>query len=320
MENTYDITIIGGGPSGIFASYYAGLRNLKVAIIETLPVLGGQVSALYPKKNILDVAGYYSVEGQNLINDLIKQTKRFDVDVFLEETVTNVSYKDNFVVETNKQKFESKSIIIATGNGSFKARELALINEKNIKNAEYFISDLSDYKDKDTLVLGGGDTAVDFSLMLNGITKTTTLVHRRDNFRALESSLIELQNSGTIIKTPYQVVDLEEVDGKINVSLNDNETLQVDKILVAYGFTSSSSIIDGWDIKPDKYNQAFASSSTQETNIPGVFVIGDASGYDGKADLIATGFGEAPTAVNSAVNFFDPDRGGPSHSTSLGIK
>ncbi|MDR0899786.1 MAG: NAD(P)/FAD-dependent oxidoreductase [Lactobacillaceae bacterium] len=321
MEN-YDVAIIGGGPVGIFTAYYAGLRNLKVALIESLEVLGGQASALYPQKRILDIAGFYEIGGQELVNDSIKQMNRFEVDVLLDTTVENVQNvgENDFLLTTNKADLHAKTVILATGVGSFTPRPLVLDNADELENVDFMIKDVEDYRDKTVLVLGGGDSAVDFSNMLDPIAEQVTLVHRRDQFRALERSVIELQNSGVDVKTPLQITAAENTpEGQLLVTLSDESQMNVDKLLVAYGFKSSYSIIDGWDIQPEKFGPRFLTDSRQETSVPGVFAVGDAAGYPGKADLIATGYGEAPTAVNEAINIFDPDRGGPAHSTSLNV-
>ncbi|MDR2661327.1 MAG: NAD(P)/FAD-dependent oxidoreductase, partial [Lactobacillaceae bacterium] len=299
----------------------AGLRNLKVAIIESLEVLGGQVSALYPEKNILDIAGFYGIKGQELIDNLIKQMRRFPVDVFLGTTVNDViKNKEAFEIKTENEVFQTKSVIVATGNGSFSPRPLNLRNEHELNNFDYFIKNLEDYKNKKVVVLGGGDSAVDFALMLNKVAKEVVLVHRRDQFRALERSVEELKSSSVIVKTPLQLISAQNPSSNnIELFFNDGSDEIADKLVVAYGFTANNRIIDSWSVMIDKYQSRFATNSQQLTNIDGLFVVGDASGYNGKADLIATGFGEAPTAVNEAVNYFAPSKGGPAHSTSLNI-
>ncbi|HCM90074.1 MULTISPECIES: NAD(P)/FAD-dependent oxidoreductase [Vagococcus] len=324
-ENIYDITIIGGGPTGLFAGFYAGMRQAKTKIIEVLPGLGGQLSLLYPEKLIYDVAGFPNVKAQDLINSLIKQIEPFNHTICLEEEVLSFSKENNlFEIKTNKETHYSKTIIIAAGNGSFQPRRLNLEGNDTFENKQlhYHIKDMSAFSDKNVTICGGGDSAVDWALMLEDIATSVTLIHRRPTFRAHEHSVNKLFNSTINIKTPYVITSLNESNDKLSsVTINNpkediNEEIPLDDLIVNYGFSSSLGPIKKWPL--DFKGTSILTKSNTETSIPGIFAIGDITTYEGKVKLIATGFGEAPTAINNAIHYINPkERLQPMHSTSL---
>lgn len=324
-ENIYDVTIIGGGPTGLFAGFYAGMRQAKTKIIEVLPSLGGQLSLLYPEKLIYDVAGFPNVKAQDLINSLIKQIEPFNHTICLEEEVLSFSKENNlFEIKTNKEIHYSKTIIIAAGNGSFQPRRLNLEGNETFENKQlhYYIKDMSVFSGKNVTICGGGDSAVDWALMLEDIAKSVTLIHRRPTFRAHEHSVNKLFNSTINIKTPYVIDSLNESNGELSsVTINNpkediNEDVLLDNLIVNYGFSSSLGPIKKWPL--DFKGSSILTKSNTETSIPGIFAIGDITTYEGKVKLIATGFGEAPTAINNAIHYINPkERLQPMHSTSL---
>ncbi|MBC2100582.1 NAD(P)/FAD-dependent oxidoreductase [Listeria booriae] len=322
----YDITIIGGGPAGLFAAFYAGMRKANVKIIESLPQLGGQLSTLYPEKYIYDIPGFPKVRAQELVNNLIAQMKPFEPTVCLEEAVASVEKQADgtFEISTNQDTHYSKAIIITAGNGAFQPRRLELDDALQYegKNLHYFINDLNRFSGRRVAVCGGGDSAVDWALMLEPIAKEVTIIHRRNAFRAHEHSVEKLENSSITIKTPFIPTDiigdseqmtqivLEEVKG------DRKEVLEIDDFIVNYGFVSSLGPIKEWGL--DIERNSIVVNSKMETNIPGIYSAGDVCTYDGKVKLIATGFGEAPTAVNNAMNYIDPkSRVQPMHSSSM---
>lgn len=322
----HEITIIGGGPAGLFAAFYAGMRNSSVEIIESLPRLGGQLSALYPEKYIYDVAGFPKVRAQELVDRLTEQAMHFNPTVCLEQMVENLEVLEDGIIRltTNKEEHLSKTVILTAGNGAFKPRkiELAEAAQYETSNLHYFIDDLEKFRGKNVLVCGGGDSAVDWSLMLEPIANEVTLVHRRDKFRAHESSVTELMESNVQIKTPFVPTSLNG-DNKFihSVTLEHAkdktvETLEVNDVIINYGFLSSLGPMKNWGLNIEK--NSIVVNSKMETNIPGVYAAGDVCSYDGKVKLIATGFGEAPTAVNNAKAFIDPTaKVQPLHSTSV---
>jgi thioredoxin reductase (NADPH) len=326
-DNTiHEITIIGGGPTGLFAAFYAGMRNSSVKIIESLPQLGGQLAALYPEKYIYDVAGFPKVRAQELVDRLTEQALHFNPTICLEQMVENLEILEDGIIRltTNKEEHLTKTVILTAGNGAFKPRKIELDDAEKFEstNLHYFIDDLEKFKGKNVLVCGGGDSAVDWSLMLEPIANRVTLVHRRDKFRAHESSVTNLLQSKVQILTPYVPTQLQDVSGHIHSVILEHskdksiENLQVDEVIVNYGFLSSLGPMKNWGLNIEK--NSIVVNSKMETNIPGVYAAGDVCTYEGKVKLIATGFGEAPTAVNNAKAFIDPKaKVQPLHSTSV---
>ncbi|MGM9985709.1 MAG: NAD(P)/FAD-dependent oxidoreductase [Bacillaceae bacterium] len=327
MENqkTYDITIIGGGPTGLFTAFYGGMRQASVKIIESLPQLGGQLSALYPEKFIYDVAGFPKVRAQELINNLKEQMSKFQPTVCLEQSVETVEKLENgiFKLVTDKEIHYSKSIIITAGNGAFQPRKLEIPDTEKFEytNLHYFVDDMNKFAGKNVVVFGGGDSAVDWTMMLEPIAKSVTIIHRRDKFRAHEHSVENLVNSNAIVKTPHVPVEVVGEDRITQVVIQhakteEKEILDVDDVIVNYGFVSSLGPIKTWGLEIEK--NSIIVNSKMETNIPGIYAAGDICTYEGKVKLIACGFGEAPTAVNNAKAYFDPKaKVQPLHSSSM---
>lgn len=329
MEQTYDVTIVGGGPAGMFAAFYAGLHELKAQLIESLPQLGGQVAALYPEKQIWDVAGEAGVQGRELIADLKKQMAIAPVDQFLGEQVTNVvKLADGaFKIESAQRTSYSKAVVIALGNGAFSPRRLALDGADQLEGRQvrYFVSDQSDFADQRVAVLGGGDSAIDMALMLEPIAKEVHLIHRRDAFRALEHTVSQLKKSQVQVETPYlpkelQVNEDDSIDLTLKKMRSDEEKhLAVDKILVNYGFTSNNAALNEWELPLASERGLIKVDSKMETNVPGVYAIGDGVTYPGKAALIAVGFGEAPIAITALAKALYPKKRMATHSSSMHI-
>jgi thioredoxin reductase (NADPH) len=325
-EKVYDITIIGGGPVGLFTAFYGGMRQASVKIIESLPQLGGQLSALYPEKYIYDIAGFPKVRAQELVNNLKEQMAKFEQDVVLEQAVQEVEKQADgvFKLTTDKEIHYSKTIIITAGNGAFQPRRIEIDDAKKYEssNLHYFIDDLNHFAGKKVVVFGGGDSAVDWALMLEPIAEKVSIIHRRDKFRAHEHSVETLKDSKVEIKTPYIPSELIGTDGRIHTIVikdtngEDTETMEVDAVIVNYGFVSSLGPIKEWGL--DIQKNSILVNSRMETNIPGIYAAGDIATYDGKVKLIASGFGEAPTAVNHAKQYIDPKaKVQPMHSSSM---
>lgn len=322
MTEIYDITIIGGGPVGLFTAFYAHLRHAKVKIIDSLPQLGGQPAILYPEKNILDIPAFRHLTGQELTDNLLDQLEPFETAICLEETVTGLEAGETIHITTNKGTHATKTVIIAMGAGAFKARPLEIENADHFDNIHYHVSNIQQYADQNVVVLGGGDSAVDWSLAFDKIAKKTTIVHRREAFRALEHSMADLKASDVEILTPYLPSQLHG-EGKQasqltiqKVKSDETMTLPFDQLFVNYGFKSSVGTLKDWGV--DLKRHRIIVNQKQETSLPGIYAVGDCCFYEGKVDLIATGLGEAPTAVNNAMHYINPrERVQPMHSTSL---
>lgn len=325
-REVFDTTIIGAGPTGLFAAFYAGLRQMKVKLIESLPQLGGQLGTLYPEKDIFDVAGFPRVKARDLVERLKKQAMQFDPTVLLNESVESLERREDGVIVLKNASGAvhlSRTVIITAGIGAFSPRPLKVPHAEDYvaKNLHYYVTDVQTFKDRRVVILGGGDSAVDWANTLEPIAKEVTIVHRRDQFRAHESSVEQLKASSVKIVTPFTAKAIEgngEAIDKLIVQEVRGErdlSLPLDDLIVNYGFVSALGPIKKWALTFDK--MSIVVNSKMETGIPGVYAAGDITSYPGKIKLIATGFGEAPIAVNNAKHFIDPNaRTQPGHSSS----
>ncbi|WP_159722586.1 NAD(P)/FAD-dependent oxidoreductase [Enterococcus sp. CSURQ0835] len=320
----YDITIVGGGPVGMFAAFYAGMRQAKTKLIDSLPQLGGQLATLYPEKTIYDIPGFPEIKAGELVTNLEKQLQSFSHTYCLEEEVKDViQHDDYFELITNKTSHYSRSIILALGNGSFQPRRLKLERAAFFEDRglDYYVTDLMKYAGKKVAIAGGGDSAIDWALMLEPIAAEVSLIHRRPQFRAHEHSVTKLQASNVSILTPYVIKELKgdsQLTGLTLEQVKSGETrnLAIDHLIVNYGFSSSLDYLKTWGLAGTR--QTVTVASDMKTSLPGIYACGDIVSYDGKVKLIASGFGEAPTAVNNALHFIDPKlRTQPVHSSSL---
>lgn len=320
-----DITIIGGGPAGMFAAFYAGMRQASVKIIDSMPQLGGQPIALYPEKYIYDIAGFPKITAAQLIRNLVDQMSLFPVDIHLEEKVQQLIKKDehHFEIVTDKQTHYSKSIIITGGIGAFEPRRLELEEAQRFEqaNLHYSVKDLNQFAGQRVVINGGGDSAVDWALMLEPIAKEVTLIHRRDKFRAHEHSVEKLLQSKVNIVTPAEITALhggKQIE-RITVTYNklgEKKEIPCDALIVNFGFKSSLGPISEWGL--EVMDGSIVVDTRMETNIPGIFAAGDITTYPGKLKLIAVGFGEAPTAINNAKVYVDPTaKLSPGHSSNM---
>ncbi|MGH7482226.1 MAG: NAD(P)/FAD-dependent oxidoreductase [Longimicrobiales bacterium] len=328
-----DITIIGGGPSGLFAAFYAGMRGVSCRIIDSLPELGGQLMALYPEKYIYDVGGYPRILARDLARNLIVQGTQFGAEIRLEEQVQSLRrHDDHLVLSTDTVDYPSKTVIIAGGKGAFTPRELACPGYTELvgKGVEYHVRDPAVYQGKRILIVGGGDSAVDWALGLKDLTVSLTIIHRREGFRAHPHSMKLMESAverGEIrLLTYHEVREIHGANGfdRVDaVTIFDNRsdedtTLRVDAVLALIGFKPDLGPIGSWGLELER--NTIRVDHNLMTNIPGVFVAGDIAHYDGKLELIATGFGEAAMAVNHAVHLIDPKaRYNPGHSTNLKV-
>ncbi len=326
-----DITIIGGGPTGLFASFYAGMRGASARIVDSLPELGGQLMALYPEKYIFDVGGFPKVLAKDLALELISQAMQFEPDVVLDEEVRHLRRDEDglFLLECRGGAYRSRSVVIAGGKGAFEPRRLEVpgYDEFLGRGVHYAVKDPEVYRDKRVVVVGGGDSALDWALILKEKAERLVLVHRRDRFRAHETSvqqLFDAEASGQVEVRLFHEVAAISGDGEVEeVTVFDNRTddrttMEADAVLTFLGFKPDLGPIKQWGLEIRK-NRILV-SPLMETNIPGVYGAGDIVEYQGKLDLIASGFSEAAIAVNNAVHYVDPDaRVNPGHSTNMAV-
>lgn len=313
ITNKYDITIIGAGPVGIYAAFYAAMKKLKVKIIDSNPNLGGQLQAIYPEKYIYDVPGFDKILAKDLIKNLEKQMNSVDesIEIVLNETVDYVR-KSNDILEicTDKVCHYTKTVLITAGRGAFQPRLLGLDNEEKYQNIHYAVNDIKQFIDKKVIIFGGGDSAVDWANMLNGYAKEVTIVHRREKFRAHELSVDKMKSSLVNVLTSYVISAIDYNNNKINKiylqSTNNKKDLEieVDELIVLFGFLSSLGHIETWNLKME--NKALAVNTFKQTNIKGIYAAGDACNYEGKVKMITSGFGEAVIAVSSAYDYINP--------------
>lgn len=322
-----DITIIGGGPVGLFAAFYAGLRGMRVKIIESLAELGGQPAILYPEKVIYDIPAYPAITAGQLVANLIKQLERFEdrTTICLKEEVKTFEKKDGlFIIQTDKRQHLSKAIIIACGNGAFAPRPLGVAHEANYAehNLYYNVHQIEPFMGQNVVICGGGDSAVDWANMLEPVAASVTVVHRRETFRAHEHSVELMKASSVKIMTPYTPVSISGENGRASslklqkVKSDEVLDLPLDALIVSFGFSTNNKNLKAWQL--DCKRHRILVDALLKTSQDGVYAIGDVAEYAGKTALIATGFGEAPMAVNEAIKLICPDDDHRMiHSTSL---
>jgi thioredoxin reductase len=325
-----DITIIGGGPTGLFAAFYAGLRGVTARIIDSLPELGGQLAALYPEKFIYDVGGIPRILARDLARSMEEQGLQFGADVRLEEQVQQLLREDGqMIITTNRGRYPTRAVLIAAGKGAFAPQKLQCpgYDELMGKGVAYHVKDPAQYEGKSVLVIGGGDSAVDWVLNLRTRTRRLVLIHRRQGFRAHAHSMKQMHDAvaaGQMELLTHR--EVRRIDGEAcvrSVTIFDNRTneettIDVDAVIALIGFKPDLGPIASWGLQFQKHS--IVVNQRLETNLPGVYAAGDIATYEGKLELIATGFGEAAMAVNHAVQAINPKaRYNPGHSTNLKI-
>lgn len=318
-----DLAVVGAGPSGLFAAYYAGFRGLSVAVIDALPEVGGQITAMYPEKLILDVAGFPAVKGRDLVANLVAQAAPFHPEYLLGTRAEKLSYVDGRPVLglAGGEQLSCGAIVITGGLGSFTPRPLPAADTFTGTGIVYFVPEPAALADQDVLIVGGGDSAFDWALALQPLARSVTLVHRREKFRAHAATVAKVQALPVRIIVNAEVTRLH---GDSTVSAADvtvkgggTETLPVDTVVAALGFTADLGPLAEWGLRLDRRH--IVVDSTMATNLPRVFAAGDITEYPGKVRLIATGFGEAATAVNNAAVAIDPSAHlFPGHSSDAG--
>ncbi|MFA5556658.1 MAG: NAD(P)/FAD-dependent oxidoreductase [Flavobacteriaceae bacterium] len=315
-----DILIIGAGPTGLFAVFEAGLLKLKCHIIDALPQPGGQLSELYPKKPIFDIPGYPSVGAQELVDNLMEQIKQFQPGFTLNERAETIEKLEDgtFIVTTDKgTQHHAKAVAIAGGLGSFEPRK-PIIEDLDFyedKGVEYFVKNPELFRDKKIVIAGGGDSALDWSIFLSDVAKEVTLVHRRNEFRgALDSveKVQELKKLGKInLITPAEVVKLNGAEHlkSLVVEINGARmTVEADYFIPLFGLTPKLGPIANWGLEIEKNAIVVNNALDYQTNIEGIYAIGDVNTYPGKLKLILCGFHEATLMCQSVYNKLNPGK------------
>ncbi|MBC7461091.1 MAG: NAD(P)/FAD-dependent oxidoreductase [Thermoleophilia bacterium] len=323
-----DVTIIGGGPSGLAAAYYAGHREATVRIMDTLPELGGQVMAMYPEKYVYDVAGHPKIKASELIRLQSEQALQFDPEVVLEEDATALEYVDApdepsgqliRIVGLAGASYLTRTIIVTAGHGAFEPRKLPIdgIDAWNHRGLSYLVKRTADFANKKVVLVGGGDSALDWTLGLSEIAAAPlTLVHRRDRFRALEGSVTQMRNlaaHGKVnLMVPCEVTAIhgsERIEGVTITNADDGveHHEECDALVTLLGFKSALGSIGDWPIEFHSKKQVLVDPTTMETSMPLVFAAGDVAGYENKITLITIGLGEAAIAANRAITIFRPE-------------
>jgi ferredoxin/flavodoxin---NADP+ reductase len=328
-----DITIIGGGPTGLFAAFYAGLRGISCRVVDALPQLGGQLMALYPEKYIYDVGGLPRILAKDLAKNMIEQGTQFGPEVVLGAEVQQLLVEGEHIrLVTPQGDLLTRTVCITAGKGALNPRVLECPGWSEhygeAGGVHTHVRQPEDFRGKRVLIVGGGDSAVDWVLGLRGIAREITLIHRRDEFRAHKSSVEEMRAAArdghVSIRTPFEVREIHGNGGCVaRVTLVNNETgetepMDVEAVIALLGFKPDLGPIGNWGLELER--NTIKVSQLMETNLPGVYAAGDVVHYPGKLELIATGYGEAAIAVNNAVHRLNPKaRVNPGHSTNLKV-
>ena len=310
-----DLVIVGAGPIGIYAGTLASLHGLNAVLIEGQEEVGGQLTALYPEKDIVDLPGFKSITAKGFIDELMNQFNSEDnkTELLINEQVKNFEKVDDYYkVTTSKQVIETKCILLTTGMGIFTPRKISLENEDSFDNIIYSLKDKSQYKDKVVAILGGGDSAVDWALMLSEIAKQVYIIHRRNDFRAQSSSVEALDQKGVIKLTPYNVTKLIGEKSVKTIEITDNnkesKTLDIDAIFVNYGMIPAPS-----SFPVEKIGTAIKVGACYQTSLENVFAIGNIISYEGKVKNITAGLGEAVIAITKIDQIIHPNKNIPVH-------
>lgn len=328
-----DITIIGAGPSGLFGAFYAGMRGASVRLLDALPDLGGQLTALYPEKFIYDVAGFPRILAKDLVKGLAQQALQFHPEVHVAQEVTAMVAEEGgdgrtvFVLTTPSGVHRSRALLVTAGIGAFQPRRLPLADYDHWLGRGLFDKVLvpSAFAGKRVLLVGGGDSAFDWAVNLQAVARSVMLIHRRDGFRAHQATIDQargLAQEGRLdLRTFWEVKAIHGHDRVEAVTLVNNRTweeerLEMDAVVPLLGFVSKLGAIATWGLALQK--DEVEVNQMMETNLPGIYAAGDIVTYPGKLKLIATGFAEACMAVNNAVHFIYPDRKAfPGHSSNM---
>lgn len=323
VSREVDLLVVGAGPTGLYAAYYAGFRDLSVALVDALPEPGGQVTAMYPEKMIFDVAGFPQIKGRDLVAALVEQADQYEPAYLLGRHAISVSDEDGGVrVDVGEhESVRAGAVLITAGIGEFTPRPLPAGEDWLGRGVVHFIPELAVHHGHDVVVVGGGDSAFDWALALHPVARSVTLVHRRQRFRAQPGMVRKVEALDVPLITDAEVAEIRgDVSGvhEVEIALRDDQrrVLPAQTVVAALGFTADLGPIESWELELDK--RTIRVDSTMRTNRERVYAAGDVASYPGKVRLIATGFGEAATAVNNIAVTLDPKaRLFPGHSSDL---
>jgi thioredoxin reductase (NADPH) len=316
-----DALVVGAGPVGLYAVYCAGFRGLSVALMDSLPEVGGQVSAMYPEKLIYDVAGFTAVRGRDLVSGLAAQAARYQPVYALGEQAVKLEREPDGVAVTAASglRVAARFVVITGGIGTFSPRRLPALRGYEGRGVAYFVPEPEDYRGKDVAIVGGGDSAFDWALTLAPLARSVAIVHRRETFRAHEALVRQVRDLDVPVITSAEVIAAYGDDGLEAIDVLDKRSRDVRRlpahaVVAALGFTADIGPLQGWGLAIA--DRRIAVGSTMATSTGRVYAAGDIASYPGKVRLISVGFGEAATAVHNAVVALDPTASlFPGHST-----
>ncbi|WFE21503.1 NAD(P)/FAD-dependent oxidoreductase [Solwaraspora sp. WMMD937] len=310
-EHDVDLAIIGAGPAGLYAAYYAGFRGMTVAIIDSLPEPGGQIAALYPEKDIYDIAGLPAIKGQQLVDALLTQAATAKPTFLLGESAVELTNAaDHVLIGTDSgSRVRARAVLLTAGIGTFTPRELPVGSDYLGRGLRYFVPRLEELAGQQVVVVGGGDSAVDWALALEPYAANVTLVHRRPQFRAHERSVGQLHASTVRVVTPYEVSGIAGDPQLTSVTISEvrgdgREELPAQAVVAALGFIADLGPMQQWGLEMTKRH--ITVDRSMRTNLPRVYAAGDVTDYPGKVRLISVGFGEAAAAVNNLAPLVNP--------------
>lgn len=320
QEELFDVTVIGGGPAGLYSAFYSGLREMKTKIIEFQPQLGGKIH-VYPEKMIWDIGGLPPVIGAKLIDQLVEQGLTFHPEVVLNEKVESITRNEEgiFVLKTSSgERHFSKTVIVATGSGILKPQKLAILGAERfeVSNLNYTVKSLKHFQDKTVIVSGGGNSAIDWANELEPIAKKVYLTHRKDTLSGHEAQITQLMNSSAICflhTTITKLIAGDNHEAIERVELTNHETgevsyLSIDEVIINHGYERDMTLLENSELNIEIIDDHFiAGNANSESSIEGLYAAGDILKHEGKLHLIAGAFQDAGNAVNKAKQFIQPD-------------
>ncbi|MDN4076862.1 NAD(P)/FAD-dependent oxidoreductase [Paenibacillus polymyxa] len=311
----YDVTIIGGGPAGMYTAFYSGMRDMKTKLIEAKHELGGRMR-IYPEKMIWDVGGVTPILCEKLIDQLEQQARTFEPTIVLGQQITGLERQEDgtfLLTSATGEQHWTRTIVLAVGYGILKMAKLEIegADRYEVTNLHYTVQELEPFRDKHVLISGGGNSAVDWANELESIAASVTVVHRRDHFGGHEKNVASMKSSSVRVLTPYAVSQLHSNNGETieqvtinHVDTGEIEMLNVDAVIVNHGLKSDFGPLRDWGLDMGEWHARV--SDKLETNLPGIFAAGDFVEYGSKLYLIAGTFTDAALALNSAKLYIDP--------------